>query len=69
MFIELMMRGPREFKDRFLQLTFRRPGNLIYIPHLLAHAVLNSDTGSPTILSGWSAATTSNQRILIQTSN
>ena len=52
-----MQRGTRERESRFLQFTLQRPGDLIYIPHLLAHAVLNLDTGSPTILSGWDAAT------------
>ena len=66
-FIELMQRGPRERESRYLQFTIQRPGDLIYIPHLLAHAVLTLDTGSPTILSGWDAATTTNQQIIIQT--
>ena len=66
-FIELMQRGPRERESRYLQFTFQRPGLLIYIPHLLAHAVLTLDTGSSTILSGWDAATTANQQIIIQT--
>ena len=39
-FIELMQRGPRERESRYLQFTFQRPGDLIYIPHLLAQAVL-----------------------------
>ena len=39
---------------------------MIYIPHLLAHAVLTLDTGSSTILSGWDAATMSNQRVIFQ---
>ena len=50
-FIELMHRGPRERVTRYLQFTLQRPGDLIYIPHLLAYAVLTLDTGSPTILS------------------
>ena len=66
-FIELMQRGPRERESRYLQLTLQRPGDLIYIPHLLADAVLTLDTGSPTILSGWDAATTTNQQFIIQT--
>ena len=67
-FIELMQRGPRERESRYLQFTFQRPGDLIYIPHhLLAHAVLTLDTGSPMILSGWDAATTTNQQNIIQT--
>ena len=66
-FIELMQRGPRERETRFLQFTLQRPGDLIYIPHLLAHAVLTLDTGSPTILSGRDPATTTNQQILYQT--
>ena len=65
-FIELMQRGPRERESRYLQFTLQRLGDLIYIPHLLAHAVLTLDTGSPTILSGWDAATTTNQQIIIQ---
>ena len=66
-FLELMQRGPRERESRYLQFTLQRPGDLIYIPHLLAHAVLTLDTGSPTILSGWDAATTTNQQKIIQT--
>ena len=66
-FIELMQRGPRERESRYLQFTLQRPGDLIYIPHLLAHAILTLDTGSPTILSGWDAATTTNQQVIIQT--
>ena len=66
-FIELMQRGPRGRGSRFLQFTLQLPGDLIYIPHLLAHAVLTLDTGSPLILSGWDAATTTIQQILFQT--
>ena len=62
-----MQHGPRERESRYLQFTLQRPGELLYIPHLLAHAVLTSDTGSPTILSGWDVATTTNLQILIQT--
>ena len=61
-----MQRGPREREARYLRFTIQRPGDLIYIPHLLAHAVLTLDTGS-TILSGWDAATTSNQLVILQT--
>ena len=66
-FIELMLRGPRECEARYLQSTIQRPGDLIYIPHLLAHAVLTLDRGSPTNLSGWDAATTPNQNFIPQT--
>ena len=66
-FIELTQRGPREREARYLQFTLQRPGDLIYIQHLLAHAVLTLDRGSPTILSGWDAATTSNQYVILQT--
>ena len=62
-----MQRGPRERVSRYLQFTLQRPGDLYYIPHLLAHAVLTLDTGWPTIFSGWDAATTTNQQIIIQT--
>ena len=62
-----MQRGPRERESRYLQFTFQRAGDLIYIPHLLAHALLTLDTGSPTVLSGWDAATTPNQQIIIHT--
>ena len=68
-FIELMQRGPRERESRYPQFTLQRPGNLMYIPHLLAQAVLTLDTGSPTILSGWYAAMTTNQQNMIQTLN
>ena len=66
-FIELMQCGSCEREARFLRFTIQRPGNLIYIPHLLANAVLTVDTGSPTILSGWDAAITSNQKVILQT--
>ena len=59
--------GSRERESRYLQYTFQRPGDLIYIPHLLAQAVLTLGTGSPTILPGWDAATTTNPQIIIQT--
>ena len=65
-FKELMQRDPRERESRYLQYTLQRPGDLIYIPHLLAHAVLILDTGSPTILSGWDAATSTNQQNKLQ---
>ena len=66
-FIELMQRGPREREARYLQFSLQRPCDLIYIPQLLPHAVLNLDTGSPTILSGWDAATIITQQNIIQT--
>ena len=69
-FIELLQRGLRERETRYLQFTVQCPGDFIYIPHLLAHAVLTVltlDTGSPTILSGWDAATTTNEQIITQT--
>ena len=64
-FIELLQRCRRERESRYSQFTLQRHGVLIYIPHLLAHAVLTLDTGSPTILSGWDAATTTNQQTII----
>ena len=66
-FIGPMQRGPCEREERFLQFTLQRPGDLIYIPHLLAHNVSKFDTGSPTILSGWDtgATTTNQQRIIL----
>ena len=69
-FIELMQRDPREREVRYLQFTLQRPGDLIYIPQLLAHALLTLNTGSPTnlfILSAWDAATTTNQETIFQT--
>ena len=66
-FIELMQRGPRECESRYLQFTLQRPDDLIYVPHLLAHAVLTLDTGWPTFSSGWDATTITNQQIIIQT--
>ena len=68
-FTEFLQRGSRKRETRYSQITPQRPDILIYIPHLLAHAVLTSDTGSPTILSGRDATTTptTNQQIVIQT--
>ena len=62
-----MQRGLREGEARYLPFIVQRPGSLIYIPHLLAHAVLTVDRRAPTLLSGWDAATTSNQQIILQT--
>ena len=66
-FIEMMQGGPREREASYLQFILQRPGDLVYVPHLLAHAVLTFETSSPTILSGWDAATTSNQHVIPQT--
>ena len=62
-----MQRGPCERETRYLRRTIQRPGNLIYFLHLLAHAVLTVDTSSSIILSGWDAATISNQQVILQT--
>ena len=62
-----MQRGPLERETRFIQIIIQCPGSWIYIPHPLVHAVLTSDTGSPTIVSTWDAATTTSQQILFQT--
>ena len=56
-FIDFFQRGPREREASYLRFTIQRPGDLIYIPSLRAHAVLTFDTGKPTILSGWDAST------------
>ena len=61
-----MQRGSREYAVRYLQFTLQRPGDLINNPHFLAHAVLNLDTGSPTISTGWDAAITTNQQIFFE---
>ena len=58
-----MPRGQQEREAGYLLFISQRPGDLIYISHLLPHAVLNSDTGSPTIRSGWDAATVTNQKV------
>ena len=49
-YIHCMQRGPHEREARYLHFAIERPGVLIYIPHLLAHAVLKLDTGSPATL-------------------
>ena len=61
-----MQRSPPERETRYLQFTLQRPVDLISIPHLLAHAVLSLDTGSPMSLSGCDAAASTNQQIKIQ---
>ena len=50
-FIEMMQWGARERGAQYLYFAIQRPGDLIYIPCLLAHAVLTSDSGSPTVSS------------------
>ena len=62
-----MQRGPREREARYLQFTIQRPGSLTSSPYFPAHVVLTVDTCSPTILTGWDAATTSNQQVILQT--
>ena len=62
-----MQRSPREREALCLRFILQRSGDLIYIPHLLAHAVLTVDAGSITFLSGWDAATTSNEQVVFQT--
>ena len=63
-FVEIIERDPRYHQARYLQFTIQRPIELGYIPHLLVHAL---DTGLPTILSRWDAATTKNQQINVET--
>ena len=43
-FIQLIQSCPRERGSLYLQFSFQRPGDLFYLPHLLAHAVLSLDT-------------------------
>ena len=50
-FIQLLQRGPRESEARYLHFTLQHRYDLIYISHLLSHAVLALDTGLPPILS------------------
>ena len=59
-----MQRGPLGREARCLPFALQRPGGLFYIPHLLTHAVLTTDTGSPTVLSAWDAADTSTEQIV-----
>ena len=62
-----MHRGPLERGARFLEFIIQRPGDSVYIPHLLTHAILTFDTRLTTIPSKWDATTTSNQQIIFQT--
>ena len=66
-FIYIFQRGPREKEANYLRFTIQRPGDLIYIPSLRAHAVLTLDSGRPTILSGWDASTIGDSDILTRT--
>ena len=52
---------------RYSKFTLQHIGDFTYTPYLLAHAVLFLDTGSPTILSGWDAATISSLLNVFQT--
>ena len=65
-FIELMQLGLRQRGAWSFQLTNKRPGDLIYIPHLLAHAFLILDTSWPTVSSGYDAPRTTNQQTSVQ---
>ena len=58
---------PRQREARYLQFTIQRPGDSIYIPYLLHHAVSTLDTGLSTISSAWDGTTTKSQQIIIQT--
>ena len=66
-FIDFFQRGPREREASYLRFTIQRPGDLIYIPSLRAHAVLTFDTGKPTVLSGWDASTIAYSSIITRT--
>ena len=66
-FIDFFQRGPREREASYLRFTIQRPGDLIYIPSLRAHAVLTFDTGKPTILTGWDASTIADSSIITRT--
>ena len=61
-----MQRGPCEREVRYSHFNIQRPDDLIYIPHPPGHAVLTLDTGSPTILPGWDAATITSQQKYVQ---
>ena len=39
-FVDVMQRGSHEREACYLQFTLQRPGDLIYFPHLPAHAAL-----------------------------
>ena len=65
--VQLMQRGAREREARFLQFTLQLSSDLLYIPHLLAHAVSNLHTGSPRFLSGSDAEKITNQQFYTQT--
>ena len=66
-FIQLLQKSPLEREARQLQNTIQRPGDLFYIPNLLAHANITLNTGTPTILSRWNAVIiTTNQQFMIQ---
>ena len=66
-FIDFFQRGPREKEANYLRFTIQRPGDLIYIPSLRAHAVLTLDSDRPTILSGWDASTIVNSNVITRT--
>ena len=68
-FTDSTQRGPRERESRYPQSALQRPGDSTHIPHLPAHTASTPDTGSITTLSGWDAATTTNQQITIQTTD
>ena len=64
-----MLRGALEREAQSLQITIHRPGDSIYIPHVLAHAVLTVDTGSPTVLSGWDNTSSTNRQIIFHSAD
>ena len=49
--IQLIGHGTLEREAPYLQFTIQQPGDSIYTVHLLTHAVLTLNSGSPAILS------------------
>ena len=68
-FMEPLLLGPPEREARFLCFTIQRRGETNDVPHLSTHAVLNLDSGSPTISTAWNAVTTASHEKTIQISD
>ena len=62
-----MLRGPGDNAERYLLFFIQLLGDSICNPHLLAHAAITLDIGSPTFLSGWDANTTTSPQTTVQT--
>ena len=66
-FTQIVLPGRGEKETRYTEFTLRCYSDSIHNCHIFPHVVLFLDSGLPTILSVWVAATATSQQIINQT--